>query len=307
MRRMLNARGDASGTGPLARRRALLGAGLALGLKPTAALAASASGRRIVSIGGALTETLFALGAHGDIVGVDTTSLFPAAAQDLPKVGYSRALSAEGVLSLRPTLIVTGADAGPPAVLRQIEATRVPLAQVHIGHSAEGLLDAIARLGELSGRGAAADALAARLRADLDAARARVTALRQGQEGPRVLFVLSHSMNQVQISGHSTGAHAMIEAAGGRNAFATVRGYKPLTPEAAIAAAPDVILCTDQGLAAAGGVDGLLRAPGLAATPAGRARRVVSQEALLLLGWGPRLPQALVALADGLHARGVVR
>ncbi len=93
----------------------------------------------------------------------------------------------------------------------------------------------------------------------------------------------------------------MIELAGGRNAFGQVEGYKPLAPEAAIAAAPDVILCTDQGLAAAGGVDGLLRAPGLAATPAGRARRVRSLEALLLLGFGPRLPQAVAQLAEALH------
>jgi iron complex transport system substrate-binding protein len=93
----------------------------------------------------------------------------------------------------------------------------------------------------------------------------------------------------------------MIELAGARNAFASVEGYKPLTPEAAVAAAPDVLLATDQGLNAAGGIDGLLKAPGLALTPAGRARHVVSLDALLLLGFGPRVPQAIEQLARGLH------
>jgi iron complex transport system substrate-binding protein len=289
-------------------RRALLAAallaGVLPGLRPGAAKAAD---RRIVSVGGALTEMLFALGAESELVGVDTTSLFPAAAQRLPRVGYARSLSAEGLLSLRPTLVLAGAEAGPPTVLRQLEAARVPLAQVEIGHSVAGLLAALARVGALAGRTEAAAALSARLRADLDHAAARLAALRAGGEAPRVLFVLSHAMNQVRISGRGTAAHAMIEAAGARNAFAEVQGYKPLTPEAAIAAAPEVILATDQGLAAAGGVDGLLRAPGLAATPAGRARRVVAQDALLLLGWGPRLPQALVALAEALHGSGGTR
>jgi iron complex transport system substrate-binding protein len=120
-------------------------------------------------------------------------------------------------------------------------------------------------------------------------------------EGPRVLFVLSHAMNQVRMGGRDTAADAMIRYAGARNAFAEVQGFKPLTPEAAIAAAPDIILGTEQGLTAAGGVDGLLAAPGLAATPAGRARRVVSLEALFMLGFGPRLPQAVVQLAERLH------
>jgi iron complex transport system substrate-binding protein len=82
-----------------------------------------------------------------------------------------------------------------------------------------------------------------------------------------------------------------------------VEGYKPLTPEAAIAAAPDIILTTDQGLQAAGGIDGLLKAPGLAQTAGGRARKVAAQDALLMLGFGPRLPQAVAALAEALHGR----
>jgi iron complex transport system substrate-binding protein len=279
-------------------RRVLLAA--ALGAAASGARAQPAS-RRIVSVGGALTETLFALDAQAELVGVDTTSFYPEAARALPNVGYARALSAEGVLSLRPTLLLATEEAGPPAVLRQLQAARVPLQVLDSDHRFEGMVERCSRVAVLVGRDAAGRVLAERLRSDWQAAQLRVAALRQGPP-PRVLFVLSHGMGQVRVAGDDTGAAAVIHYAGARNALAGgFSGYKPLTPEAVIAAAPDVILSTEQGLAAAAGIDGLLRLPGLAQTPAGQARRVLAFDALLLLGFGPRLPQAVVALAEALQ------
>lgn len=258
--------------------------------------------QRIVSVGGALTETLYALGAQADLVGVDTTSLHPGAARALPSVGYARSLSAEGVLSLRPTLVVATEDAGPPAVLRQLQAAGVPLAVLPGDHRIEGVLARTQRLAELSGRPDPGRALIAALQRDWQATQARVARL--ATHAPRVLFVLSHSPGQTRVAGRETAADAMLRYAGAANALGgSFSGYKPLTPEGAIAAAPEVILATDQGLAAAGGVEGLLRLPGLAQTPAGRNRRVAAMDALLLLGFGPRLPQATAALAELLHAR----
>ncbi len=283
-------------------RRACLAAGLALPLAlPLALRAQNAAPRRIVSAGGALTEIVWALGAERELVGVDTTSLFPAAARALPSVGYARTLSAEGVLSLKPTLVLATREAGPPAVIEQLRAARVQLETVDIAHRLDGVTAAVRQVAALIGRGAEGDKLATALAADGAAAERHVQQRRNGRAAPRVLFILSHSMAQVRIAGRDTAADAVITLAGGHNAFGDVVGYKPLTPEAAIAAAPDVILTTDQGLEAAGGIDGLLKAPGLAATPAGRARRVVSLDALLLLGFGPRLPQAVTQLADRLH------
>lgn len=282
------------------RRAWLVGAGASL----AAAAAWATPQQRIVSIGGALTETLYALGAQADLVGADTTSLFPDAARQLPSVGYARALSAEGVLSLRPTLVVASQEAGPPAVLRQIESARVPLALLDADHRFEGVVARTQRLAELCGRVETGRALAAELQQRWAQAQDQVAKRAAGgKPAPRVLFVLSHSMAQVRVSGGGTAADAMLRYAGSVNVLASVDGYKPLTPEAAIAAAPDVILATEQGLQAAGGIDGLLKAPGLAQTPAGRARRVVALEALLLLGFGPRLPQAVAALADALHGK----
>ncbi len=258
--------------------------------------------RRIVSIGGALTETIYALGAQAELVGVDTTSLYPDAATQLPSVGYARTLSAEGVLSLRPTLILASQDAGPPAVMRQLEAARIPLAVLDAEHRMEGVLARTLKVAELCGRSEAGRQLVGQQQQAWARTMAAVEKRRNaGGKPPRVLFVLSHSMAQVRVAGRETAADAMITYAGGINALGQVEGYKPLTPEAAIAAAPDVILVTDQGLQAAGGVDGLLKAPGLALTPAGRQRRVVSQDALLLLGFGPRLPEALAGLVTALH------
>lgn len=277
---------------------------VAAGTAGAPAFAQPPAERRIVSVGGALTETLYALGAQADLVGVDTTSMHPDAARALPSVGYARSLSAEGVLSLRPTLVVATEDAGPPAVLRQLEAARVPLAVLAGDHRIEGVLARTQRLAELSGRPGEGRALVASLQRDWLATRERIARL-PAAAAPRVLFVLSHTPGQARVAGRDTGADAMIRYAGAANALGeSFSGYKPLTPEGAIAAAPDVLLATDQGLAAAGGTDGLLRLPGLAQTPAGRARRVVALEALLLLGFGPRLPQATAALADLLHARG---
>jgi iron complex transport system substrate-binding protein len=280
------------------RRSLLLGIAGAL-IAPAISAAPS---RRIVSVGGALTETLYALGAQGELVGADTTSLFPDAARKLPSVGYARALSAEGLLSLRPTLIVATQDAGPPAVLRQIESARVPLALLDADHRFEGVVARTQRLAELCGRVEAGRTLVAYLQrgwAEVQAQVAQRNAARKAAS--RVLFVLSHSMAQVRVSGSGTAADAMLRYAGAVNVLSSFEGYKPLSPEAAIAAAPEVILATDQGLEAAGGIDGLLRAPGLAQTPAGRQRRVVSLDALLLLGFGPRLPQAVAALSEALH------
>lgn len=280
-----------------------------LSLAPAAALLATtgrawAAPRRIISIGGALTELIYELGAQGELVGVDSTSLYPAVATKLPNVGYARTLAAEGLLSLAPTMIVATEEAGPPAVLRQLEAAKVPLYVLNSAHRFEGVVERTLRLGELLDRQPQAAALARKLQTDWTASRELVTRVAAGHRAPRVLFILSNAANQARIGGTGTAADAMIGYAGATNALGDAQGYKMLSPEAAIAAAPDVILATTQGVEASGGIDGLLKLPGLAQTPAGQQRRVVVMETMELLGFGPRAPVALKTLAQGLHAAG---
>ena len=298
MRRMIAA--------SVARRIALkkMGAGALALAAPMQVLAAvsdagkpMAKARRIVSVGGALTEIVYALDAQAELVGVDTTSLYPATAQQLPQVGYARTLSAEGVLSLAPTQLIATEEAGPQTVLRQVRDAGVPVAVLNANNQFEGLLERVKQVGQITGRVEPAARLAQNLRQQWSGALAKV---RKRQHAPvRVLFILAHAPNQVMVGGRETGADAMLAYAGavnvmgGQGGFA---GYKPLTPEAVIAARPDVVLVTDQGLKASGGVDGILTLPGLAQTPAGKQHRIVSQEAMLLLGFGPRMPQALADL-----------
>jgi iron complex transport system substrate-binding protein len=254
----------------------------------------AANSRRIVSVGGALTEIVFALQANADLVGVDTTSIYPESAQKLPSVGYARSLSAEGVLALAPTQVIATEDVGPPAVLRQISNSGIVVTVLAANHRFEGLLERIKRVGELTGRVAQATAMQQTLQQEWVRARAQVA--QRTTKSARVLFVLAHTPNQVMVAGTDTSAQAMLDYAGATNAINGFAGYKPLTPEAVIAAQPDVVLLTDQGLKAAGGVDGILKLPGLEQTAAGRNRRVISLEAMFLLGFGPRLPVALSTL-----------
>lgn len=297
--RRLAQRGFAQGHAQSSRRAvvlqlgALAGSALLASAAPAGSAAASAA-RRIVSVGGGVTEIVYALQAEAELVGVDTTSSYPAQTQKLPSVGYARALSAEGVLALAPTQLIATEDAGPLAVLRLLAAAGVPVSVLAANHNFEGLLERVKRVGELTGRTMQAAALQQSLQKNWEQSRAAIA--QRTAKPVRVLFVLAHSPSQTMVAGRDTSAHSMLEYAGAVNTITGFSGYKPLTPEAAIAAQPDVILLTDQGLLAAGGMDGVLRLPGLAQSPAGRNRRVVALEAMFLLGFGPRLPAAVSVL-----------
>ncbi|MGX8882352.1 heme/hemin ABC transporter substrate-binding protein [Methylovorus sp. SPW-M1] len=269
----------------------------AIGWLPQPAYAAN---RRLVCVGGALTEIVYALGASAELAGVDTTSLYPPAAQALPSVGYARTLSAEGILALAPSMVLATEDAGPSSVLRQLENAGIAVHILAANHQFEGLLQRIQKVGELTGRVAEASELQARLRNEWQGVRTSVEA--HSAASPRVLFILSHSMSQIMVAGQETSADAMLRYAGARNAMQGFTGFKPLTPEAVIAAQPDIILLTDLGLKAAGSKAAILKLPGLAQTPAGRKQRIVSMETMLLLGFGPRLPLALKELDRSLQS-----
>ena len=257
---------------------------------------------RLVTVGGGITEVVYALGAQDQLVGTDTTSLYPAAAQATPKVGYMRQLSAEGLLALRPDALIAGTDAGPPVVLDQLRSAGVRVELVNADHSWGEVGRKVAAVGRASGREAAARELQARLDARWQAVGARVQAARG--TGPRVLFVLSHSGSPM-VSGEQTAADALIRFIGARNPLGGFKGYRPMTAEAMAQAAPDVILTTTQGLEAIGGEAKFWQRPELALTPAFRRRAsvgaLVHLDALELLGFGPRLPDVV----ERLHERVV--
>lgn len=277
---------------------------------PAASPSPSASGDRglprLVTAGGALTEIVYALGAQAQLVGTDTTSLYPPEAQQTRKVGYLRQLSAEGLLSLRPDALIATADAGPAVVLDQLRSARVRVELVSIDHSWEEVGRKVAAVGRAAHREPQAAAFMAELTAQWTAVQSRVQAgvqARAQRPATSVLFVLAHAGSPM-VSGRATAADAMLRLAGGRNALQAFSGYRPMTAEAMAAAAPDVILMTTQGLEAVGGAHKFWQRPELALTPAWRRREnsetLLHLDALALLGFGPRLPSVVLQLHERL-------
>ena len=268
----------------------------ALAQQPTTT---SAGAMRLISIGGALTEIVYLLKANTQLVGVDTTSIYPAAATRLPNVGYARSLSAEGILALRPTQVLATEDAGPPMVLKQMNDAGIPLTILPSGHQLKDVIDRVSAIGKLVHKTNAAEALASQLRLEWKNTQERVA--NSKYNNIRALFILSQNPSQLMVGGAKTSADAMIAYAGARNAITGFSGFKPLTPEAVIAANPDVILLTDQGVKAVGGINGVLRFPGISQTRAGKEQKVISLEAMYLLGFGPRMPLAVAELNQRLQ------
>lgn len=289
---------DARGMG----RRGVLALGAAAALPVAAPVFAQTKAPRLVTVSGAITEVVYALGAEAQLVGTDTTSLFPAAALKTPKVGYMRQLSAEGVLSLRPDAVIATTEAGPPVVLDQLRSAGVKVELVKADHSWQEVRAKVLAVGRASERVAQAAELQTKLDAEWDAVQRRVAAAASSQRAkPRVLFILSHSASP-QVAGQNTAADALIRFSGGVNALSGFEGYRPMTAEAMAGAAPDFLLCTDQGIEALGGTAKFWQRPELALTPAFRQRRLITLDALLLLGFGPRLPQAVRETHEKLSA-----
>ena len=254
---------------------------------------------RIITVGGTVTEITFALGAGGQVVAVDTSSTYPPEATQLPKVGYQRQLAAEGVLALNPSLILASTEAGPPEAVEQLKNAGVPVLIVPLEYTADGAKQAIRMLAEALGREERGDELIAQLDRNLAEA-AQVAATLNPK--PRVLFLYARGPNTVNAAGAKTSADEIIRLAGGQNAITDFDGFKPLTAEAAAAAAPDVLLLFESGLESLGGKEGLLRVPGVAQTPAGQNGRIIAMDGLYLLGFGPRLGAAARDLAHELKA-----
>jgi iron complex transport system substrate-binding protein len=255
---------------------------------------------RVVSIGGAVTEILYALGLEEHIVAVDTTSLYPPQAlAEHPNVGYMRALSPEGILALGSSLILLEEDAGPPEALTVLERASVPLIKIPNHPSVEGLAAKIRAVGAAMGAEEPADRLAQTVVDDLKRVEGAVAKV---DEQTSVLFVLSLSGGRILAAGSNTAANSIVEMAGGRNALAGADGYKPASPEAIIEAAPEVILTMDRA-GDTSTAKAVAEHPVLARTPAVRNGHVLTMDGLYLLGFGPRTAQAVHDLAHALYPK----
>lgn len=254
------------------------------------ASAQAQTAERIVAAGGVVTEVLYALGLQDRIVGVDTTSQWPPEAlKDKQSVGYVRALSAEGVLSLKPSQVIAVEGAGPPDALALLKESGTPITMIPEALTQEAVVAKIAAIGKAAGAAEPAQQLAASVKARFE----QLDKLRAGLPGQkRVLFVLSLQNGRTMVGGRNTTADAIIALAGGVNAASAVEGFKPMTDEAIITAAPDTVLMMRHSSAHNAGPDELFAMPAFSQTPAAQRKALVRMDGLYLLGFGPRTPNA---------------
>lgn len=251
----------------------------------------------IVAIGGSITEIVYALGEEGKLVARDSTSTYPDAALKLPDVGYMRALSPEGVLSVSPTGILALAGSGPAEAVEVLKKASVPFITVPEAFDHAGILEKIRIVGKSLGADAAAEKLSASVDADLAAAEKLTAGLK---ERKRILFLLSMQGGKLLAAGADTAADGIIRLAGGVNAVEGFSGYKQLSDEAAMTAQPDLVLMMDRGDDQAAATD-LFSHPGLAGTPAAATKNLVLMDGGYLLGFGPRTAGAVRDLAVKLY------
>lgn len=271
---------------------------MTLALLPPGRPARAAGPERIVCLDGSATEIFYLLGAEDRLVATDLTSTYPPAAAALPKIGYVRALTAEGIIAARPDLILAPVDAGPPATIQQLEAAHIPIRHLPDNPRPDGVAEKIRAVAAIIGKAEQGESLAKDVIERFAAAERAVAAT---TSRPKVLFLLDLGKGAPLAGGSETSADAMIRLAGGVNAVASVTGFRPVSTEAIVAAAPDVVLVMAHVADRLGGPAGIAALSPIDQTPAGRSGRVLAMDALYLLGFGPRSPEAVMDLARGLH------
>jgi iron complex transport system substrate-binding protein len=259
-----------------------------------------ADASRILAIGGDVTEIVYALGAGGRVVAVDATSQFPESAlKEKKNVGYMRALSTEGCLSVDPTLILSSERSGPPEVVKSLKATSVPYVEVPDQHSLQGILAKVRLIAKAVGADAEADKVSAQVERDFAALAAATAKVKRPL---RVLFVLGVQNGRINVGGSNTSAHAILKLAGAENVAQQVNGFRPLPDEAIVELAPEVIVAMRRSSGNdAHDTDALLSLKSVQSTPAGAAKRLILMDGLYLLGFGPRAPAAARDLMGKLY------
>ena len=274
---------------------------LSLILTTSTMFAANAAERqRIVVVGGALTETIYAIGGGENLVGADTTSYYPLQAHKLPKVGYQRTLAAEGILSLSPTHIIGTEEAGPPPTIAQLRNTGVSIEILKSPKNIDGIVDNVLKIGELVKREDAANELAKDIKKKHTSLLERVAAKPLKQ---KIVFVMTHGAKTPMTAGGDTSANTILKLVGATNSAESFSGYKPLTAEAMVQMQPDVILTTKRSIAQLGGLEQFLSLPGVSLTPAGKNEEIIAMDGLRLLGFGPRTIDAATDLYNQLSAK----
>lgn len=259
---------------------------------------------RIVSLTGDITEIIYELGLGDRIVAVDVTTTYPPAAEELEgsggSVGFGQALNAEAVLRFEPTLVIGDETIEPAETLEQLRDAGIPVAIIEYQTTLDGVEDKILDVATILGVRDEGEALASEVMAEVDAARSEAESY---DADPRVMYLYTRGPSLVLVFGDDLPTNAMIEGASAADAGAEIGdGAIPLTPEALVAAAPDVIVLPESGVEGLGGLDRVLEIPGVAQTPAGMAEAFLAYEEAYFFNLGPRVGDALDRFVEDLYA-----
>lgn len=252
---------------------------------------------RIITAGSAITETVCALGECGKIVASDRTSMYPAEIQQLPSIGYRSGINAEGILSLKPTMVIAESDYVEQSVLQQLSSASVKLVIIDRKLHFEDTKKMIQQIGTALHKTQEANKLISDIENDLHDAQHMLS---KNTKIPRVLCIYNRGTATISAGGTDTFAE-ILKYVGAQNAFPGIEGYKSLNTEAVIKANPEYLLMVESGVESLGGIDGVLKIPGVAMTTAGKQKQVLSMESLKLTNFGPRLGKAVKELIVQLH------
>lgn len=244
---------------------------------------------RIVSIGGDVTEIIYALNAQSELIGRDSTSTYPEAAKALPDIGYMRQLNAEGILSLKPTLILASDQSLPALALEQVRNSGINVVSIPGLPALETVPKKISTVAQALGKEQEGQQLIAHYEQQL-------AAMPKNKLSTKVLFVMNYSGTTPMAAGQNTAADAIIGFAGGTNAMQGFNKYRPLSQEGIIAAAPELLLLTTAGYESLGGEEKIWQLPGISQTPAGKNRRFLVVDDLALLGFSLKTPEVISTL-----------
>jgi iron complex transport system substrate-binding protein len=283
------------------RTRFVLAASVALAFVACARSDGRGTANRVVGVSKQINEFMYAIGAQDNLVARDLTSIYPPAIRSLPSVGYHRALSAEGIISMKPTLFLTDGNVGPDAVLDQLKKVGIPMLVIKPGESLDSAQMLMVQLGKQFHREKAADSVIAQWRSGMDSIW-KDTAQRTGKPHPRVLIMhFGQIGNSYLAVGGNGPATQMLHWAGATNAIDSTRSMTRLTPELIAQLAPDVIIATDVGFDRVGSADKFASLPGVNLTPAGRNKRIYRINEQELLYFGPRTPATVRELVPMVH------
>lgn len=253
--------------------------------------------QRIITAGSAITEIVCALGECDKIIASDRTSLYPQQIQQLPSIGYRGGINAEGILSLKPTMVIAEREYVDEAVLKQLSGTALKLVVVDRKLNVEDTKKTVQQIALALNRKTEGDKLIARIENELAEVK---HLLEKKTSSPKVVCVYNRGSSSISGGGKDTFAE-ILKYAGAENAFANLDGYKPLNTESLISANPDYLIMLSSGFESIDGMDGVLKIPGVALTTAGKKKQVIVMESLKLTNFGPRVGEAVKELVLQLH------